>query len=105
MSRTAIWLAAFLGRKEKQKVWQAKSQCARILEALCEGQEMGGKEAVQLVGHNGLRRLNQVRQRLRAAGIPYATETYARHAGNPFKKTWLSNWVRDDARKLLGKAA
>lgn len=97
------WIKSILAQAPKQRVWESKTQCGRILQALIDGDEIGGREACELLkSHNGLRRLNQVRAALRRAGIQYVTARYAKQrGGNPFKKTWMFSGDREKARKLL----
>lgn len=96
------WISRLLRREEKRKVWAAKTQCGQILRALCEGQTIGGKEACELIGsHNGLRRLNQVRARLRARRIYVASYYEQASPGHKYKMSRLPVGNREAARQLL----
>lgn len=78
------------------------SDGARILEALCKGRLIGGHEAVKLTGsHNGLRRLNEVRRKLRQAGIPYIRREMETAGGRVAQKTQLHPRQWDRAWKLM----
>jgi hypothetical protein len=95
------------GKSHQPKLWPANCQCALILKSLCEGELVGGKEACKIIGsHNGARRLNQVRARLRANGVSVSTYYKAAKRGNKFKLSWLNPTERPAARKLItGKVA
>jgi hypothetical protein len=96
------WIKRLFGRTTDKRLYGPKSQCGKILLALLDGEMVGGKEACKLVGHNGLRRLNQVRARLRARGIAANTYFLPTKDGKRFKLTWLSESERRRARELMG---
>lgn len=101
-----------LGRKKpvhnKGKSYRlAGSHGSIILERLCEGEWVGGREAcIATKSHNGLRRLNCVKKLLRSHGLAYWQEMRTSSAGNNYKVIQLLPSDRTRARKLIvGKGA
>lgn len=104
--RLKDWWAALRGPK-KQTPWNKGlilqgSNCGLILEKLCDGEWMGGREACALTkSHNGLRRLNDVKKLLRRNGIPYWQDFGYTDEGKVYRliKIWPDH--RERARALI----
>lgn len=99
------WLKKLLGKKPwntNQSFRIAGSHGAIILERLCEGDWMGGREAcIVTKSHNGLRRLNQVKKMLRRNGIAYWTKMLKSTSGKYYRVIQILECDRDRARTLI----
>ncbi|EGP07345.1 hypothetical protein CSIRO_3077 [Bradyrhizobiaceae bacterium SG-6C] len=109
MKKLREFLCGKTGPWNKNKSFRVRgSNGAKILEALCEGRWVGGREACQIIGsHNGLRRLNQLKKTLRYNGIDFQTVwDFAPGSRKSYKRIALMNSSIPAARRLIvGKGA
>jgi hypothetical protein len=104
MGRLGEALRALMGKRKGQGGgFEHDGDRGKILQALIHGKSVGGQEAVAITGsHNGPRRLNNVKQRLRLNYIAYVeSEHVSRSSGKRYKVTWLLPEDRRKAKELF----